>query len=235
MIKWNDGLSVGIEELDNDHKKLLDIINKLSEAIDKNVEVSILEEIFISLEKYALVHFNREEAYIQKCAKVNLREHKKQHDSFTAKIPELKQKLLNSKEYINAQEITVFLTDWLVNHIIEEDIPIIGSFDSCKVVNKKVENLPLIERLSKKTTQYFSFAKRVLLSALVPIAGMLLLGFIVLWNDISKYNSIKSTSDITDIITHVNELAHVLQVERGLSCGHLASKLNIFLKNIYWT
>ena len=208
MIEWNDGLSVGIEELDNDHKKILDIINKLSEAIDDNVDMLLLEEIFLSLEKYTVIHFNREESYIKQCSNKSLSEHKIQHDNFKSKIPELKQRLINSKEYIYAQEITIFLTDWLVNHIIEEDIPLISSFESCKIFDKKVEEISLLENLTRKTTQMFSFAKRVLLSALVPVLGMLFLGFIVLWNDFTKYDNIKSTSNITRMIFNVNELVH---------------------------
>jgi diguanylate cyclase (GGDEF)-like protein/hemerythrin-like metal-binding protein len=228
MIAWNDGLSVGVEVLDNDHKKLLKIINNLSNAIDENMSKEILSGIFADLEEYTVIHFSREESYIKKCNKEGFRAHKTQHDMFVAKIPELKTNLLNSSSYMSAQEITVFLTDWLVNHIISEDIPLIYDFEKCGVSQKGKHEAPTFKKLIKKATDTVSFDKRILLSILLPVVGMLFFGFIILWENFQKYNEISSTSAITQLIVNINKLAHSIQLERGFSCGYLASKQTDF-------
>ncbi|MDO8453910.1 MAG: bacteriohemerythrin, partial [Sulfurimonas sp.] len=229
MIEWNDGLSVGVEVLDNDHKKLLDIINQLSEAIDANASENVLDIIFKDLEEYALIHFAQEESYIKQCSQNTLSGHKEQHDDFISKIPQLKAKFLSTSDYIAAQDTTIYLIDWLLNHIITEDIPLINFFENCELAKNKNKNKKsLFQRLIKKTTNTFSFTKRILLSVLIPLIGMFFFGSIILWNNYQKYEEMKSTSSITYTIGNINTLAHNIQIERGLSSGYLTSIENKF-------
>ncbi|MCX6052555.1 MAG: bacteriohemerythrin [Campylobacterales bacterium] len=229
MIQWDDGLSVGIEIIDNDHKKLLSIINQLSEAIDADATKDILENIFTELEEYALTHFKSEEFYIQKCNREGLVTHQEQHNSFILKIPELKAKLLSTNDYIVAQDTTIYLSDWLVNHIISEDIPLIRFFENCELSqNNKSNKKSLFKRLIKKTTDSLSFTKRIFYSVLIPLSGMFFFGSIILWNNYQNYEDMKSASSIIYTISNINVLAHNIQIERGLSSGYLTSIDNKF-------
>ena len=63
-FEWNQGLSVGVEEIDNDHKRLLAIISDLANAIEENHEKEIIGQVFTKLEEYVSLHFQREEALI---------------------------------------------------------------------------------------------------------------------------------------------------------------------------
>ena len=67
MIQWNDGLSVGVKALDDDHKKLLEVINKLSTCIEQNEDMLVFDEIFTDLEEYVHKHFHTEELLLKKC------------------------------------------------------------------------------------------------------------------------------------------------------------------------
>ncbi|MFA6195772.1 MAG: bacteriohemerythrin [Sulfurimonas sp.] len=233
MVQWDDGLSVGIEILDNDHKRLLSIINQLSSAIDANVEKDILENIFTELEVYALTHFKSEESYIEKCNKESLITHQEQHNSFLLKIPELKAKLLNTNDYIVAQDTTIYLSDWLVGHIISEDIPLIRFFENCELAQDNKNNKKsLFKRLVKKITDSLSFTKRIFYSVLIPLSGMFFFGSIILWNNYKNYEDMKSASSIIYTISNINVLAHNIQIERGLSSGYLTSIDNKFDNNL---
>ncbi|MCW9026259.1 MAG: hemerythrin family protein, partial [Thiovulaceae bacterium] len=128
MIEWNEGLNLGIKALDDDHKRLLQLINSLSESIDKNEPKNIIEHIFLELEKLTKKHFEREEDYLEGCSCTKLDEHKVQHADFLSKLSELKNKALSANDYISIQDVTVYLTEWLLNHVIEEDIPTITVF-----------------------------------------------------------------------------------------------------------
>ena len=75
MIEWNEGLSLGVKAIDNDHKKLLDIINKLTLAINNDESYKYIESVFDDLEKYALEHFTREEQLLRKCNCKDVEDH----------------------------------------------------------------------------------------------------------------------------------------------------------------
>jgi len=228
MIEWNDGLNLGVKALDDDHKKLLQIINRLSSAIGNDVTDSIINDIFSNLEEYTLIHFNREEAYLKECNCIKLNEHIKQHNIFRNKIPELKVKLLSSKNITTAQEISVYLTDWLLNHIIEEDLPTIALFKTCGITKKEKEDNSFLAKLIKNTTNKFSFTKRIVLSTIIPLLGMLLFGSIIIFANFNKYHDMRKTSIIAHTTPNINELVHNLQIERGLSSGYLTSTVGKF-------
>ena len=228
MIRWNEGLNLGVETLDNDHKKLLNIINKLSSAMCDDETCDIIESIFTELEEYAKSHFLREETYLKDCGCSRYSEHMEQHRVFSEKIPQLKAKVLSSKDSNTVQEVSIFLTDWLLTHIIDEDIPAITLFKTCGLTKEEEQNNSLLTRLIKKTTDKFSFTKRIFLSAIIPLSGMLLFGTIIILANFNKYLDMQRTSSITHLTSNINELVHNLQIERGLSSGYLSSTKNKF-------
>jgi len=229
MIKWNEGLNLGIKVLDDDHKKLLYIIGKLSRAISNNEKKETLKSIFEELEESTKEHFHREEIYLQDCNCTKLDDHIKKHNTFCNQLSKLKTKALSSKEFTYSQDTTIFLTEWLLNHIIEEDIPAITIFQECGLTQEKdTENDSLLKRLIKTTTDRFSFTKRIFLSAIVPLSGMLLFGTIIIFANFNEYLNMKKTSTITLTIPNINELVHNLQIERGLNSGYVTSSENKF-------
>ena len=120
-LEWNEGLSVGVEAIDNDHKTLLSLINKVSHAIENRQEAAVIEDVFDQLEHYVIGHFSREEKLMHDSHYRDVQGHIKRHRQFTNKIPELKQALLDADSREAAEEINLFLFDWLMNHIIAED------------------------------------------------------------------------------------------------------------------
>ena len=228
MLKWNEGLSLGVKQLDDDHKKLLDIINKLSTAIDESATDDVYEEIFSDLDKFVSIHFKREESFMQTCAYNDIDKHKKQHNIFASKVPEIKANFFATKDYVSAQKIVLFLTDWLVNHIINEDLKLIETFESHGLLDKKTKRRSFIENVINKTTNSLSFSKRIFLSVMIPIAGLFILSYFTLYNDYKNYTNIKNTSELSSIIYSISNLVHSLQIERGLSGGHISSNNSKF-------
>lgn len=229
MIEWNEGLNLGIKTIDDDHKKILHIIGKLSEAINNNENQHVIETIFQELLTCTKEHFKREETYLQDCKCTKLEDHKQKHRAFYDKLSKLKLKVISSKDYITSQEITIYLTEWLLNHVIEEDIPTISLLKKCGITEMNIEkDNSLLEKLIKLITDRFSFTKRIFLSAIVPLSGMLLFGIIIIFENFNEYLNMEKTSKITHITTNINELVHNLQMERGLNSGYLSSTENKF-------
>jgi len=223
MIEWSEGLNLGIKDLDDDHKQLLNIINELLDAINNNVAVDIIIDKFTKLQSYAQSHYRREEDYLRKCGCIKLEEYKDKQHIFNNKIINLKNKLIASKNYEIFQEISLFLTEWLVAHIIEDNIPAINALGECELNQKEEDKSSFFARLCKKTTDKFSFSKRIFFSVLIPFIGMLFFGSIVIFANFNNYLDMKKMYTITTIIPYTNDLIHNLQIERGLSSGRLSS------------
>jgi len=84
-FKWDEGLSVGVDEIDNDHKMLVSIIAELSDAIEENHESDVIKDVFVKLESYVQLHFKREEALMRQCGYQDLDTHISSHQKFIKK------------------------------------------------------------------------------------------------------------------------------------------------------
>lgn len=225
MIKWNSGLNLGIDSLDNEHKHLLELINSLSIAISDDATKEHINYIFDELIQGTIEHSKNEENILQKCNYDRLDIHAKDHIFFIDKIRELKAQYNNSS---STQDISGKLYDYLLMHIISEDMPLINIFEENNLIKKNQTGKHLFSQFINKITDRISFTKRILLSTLIPLSGMLILALIILIGNYYKHEDNKSTSSITKIISNVNTLAHALQIERGLSSGYLSSIQNKF-------
>jgi len=229
MIEWNSGLNLGVKSLDKEHKHLLKLINKLSLSINENAPKEYVNAIFDELVQTATKHSQNEEDLLQKCDYKNLKKHTSEHLNFINKIKELKASYNNSS---SADDVPAKLYDLLLEHIISEDMPLITLFEEKGFIKKTKSEKYIFNALIKKTTATISFTKRILLSTLIPLIGMLILGFTILIDNYYKHEDIKETYNITKIIPNINSLAHALQIERGLSSGYLSSTQNKFQSSL---
>ena len=116
ILRWTDALSVGIDEIDQQHKNLIMMVNELNEAMHERKAKDILGTIIDGLINYAATHFATEEKYFARYSYPETEIHKKEHVSFVEKIIEFKLgfdegRLLLSLEVMN------FLQEWLITHI----------------------------------------------------------------------------------------------------------------------
>jgi hemerythrin len=116
LFEWNDKYSVGVNDMDNQHKKLFAIINELFDAMRDRKSNEVLGKILKDLLDYTIVHFGKEEQLMKQNNYPGLQEQLTQHKIFTDKIKELADKH-NSGKMVMSIEISSFLKDWLVNHI----------------------------------------------------------------------------------------------------------------------
>jgi hemerythrin-like metal-binding protein len=116
LIIWDDAYSVHIIEIDQQHQQLVHLINKLHEAMLEGKSKETLQHIFDSLVSYTVTHFTTEEALMLTYGYPELREHKRQHDDFVAKVSEL-QKQFQSGKYGIGTQTRDFLKSWLLTHI----------------------------------------------------------------------------------------------------------------------
>jgi len=223
-IEWNDGMSVGVESIDNDHKKLILLIDALSNAIESGKESDVLEQLFDELADYAGTHFKREEALIKSCDYHDFDNHVKQHGGFADKIPELKSKLLSADSIDVALEVNLFLYQWLLNHILVDDMAFFGTLLDHGYVDKKEGNDSRISKLARKLSQNIQLGWRVLLSSLIPVTAFVLLAGIMIFGNVATYKNLRTVESLSITVSNINEVLKQLQTERGLTIGYLASK-----------
>jgi hemerythrin len=120
LIEWNAQLRLGIEEIDNQHKKLIELINDQHIAMKERKAKEIMSDIIDGLTEYSIVHFSKEEKYFDEFKYVNSFSHKKEHQSFIKKINEFKSNFDKGKIMLS-MEIMDYLKDWWTKHIQKID------------------------------------------------------------------------------------------------------------------
>ncbi len=127
FIVWNDQLSVGIEEIDEQHKILIRLINRMHEAIHQRRGSDVVESILAELAEYTRIHFAVEESLMRILNFPGYEEHHDQHEALTQQLADLQAKIASGKRAIGF-ELMHFLKTWLSRHIMEEDMQYSGFF-----------------------------------------------------------------------------------------------------------
>lgn len=124
-IFWRDAMSIGVPELDADHKKLIALFNHAEKAAAQ-ADHNILRVVLQELVAYVDYHFRREEAVLQAVNFPFYAEHKKAHEAMAQKAAMLRERYLASESPEErtrlAAAVPRLLNDWLINHIFKEDM-----------------------------------------------------------------------------------------------------------------
>lgn len=105
-----------IPEMDGQHQKLFDLINKLSVALVAGAPTTEVLSVLEGLDQYTVQHFREEEVLLEKVRYPQLESQKKAHRAFETKIRQAKQDLVSGQGMLGAQLINM-LNEWLAQHI----------------------------------------------------------------------------------------------------------------------
>ncbi len=120
LLDWNDTLSVNVPEMDNEHKKLISLVNELNDAMKSGKTKSEMDRIFGALTNYTVSHFASEERYLQKVGYPELDAQKAGHAALIKQVTDFKADYDAGKALISVK-LMGFLRDWVRNHIQKED------------------------------------------------------------------------------------------------------------------
>ena len=134
LIEWDESLSIGINEIDAQHKHLVNLINKLNYSLEIGQTKDMVQTALSGMVDYTIIHFLTEENYFNKFGFEKAEEHKKAHKTFIDKVEEFKKEVElqdtnfdESNVYI-AKEMANFLKDWIINHIKVTDKKYVNCF-----------------------------------------------------------------------------------------------------------
>lgn len=123
IFPWSDNFATGIEAIDVQHRKLVDLLNNLAGHLAYGSDELTLLQVFDELADYAVHHFETEEAIWNKhLGRDELAvAHRQTHQSFVAEVVRLRGTagILSDDEAI--EQLVSFLTHWLAFHILEDD------------------------------------------------------------------------------------------------------------------
>jgi hemerythrin len=120
FLNWNESLSVKIVSIDDQHKKLIELINKFYDQVNHRTNDENISILIKGMKEYTQMHFNTEEQYMKKFSYPDYLTHKKEHDLFISKVADVDEKF-NKGKVVLSFEITSFLKDWIKNHIQGSD------------------------------------------------------------------------------------------------------------------
>jgi len=116
QIKWKDEYSVGIAHIDQDHKKLISLLNQFAVAYDHAMDESFEKEALEALVDYTKYHFKREEKMMRDNDYPDFVAHQAKHKEMIAQVGKFVE-LYDEKGHDALKDISEYLTVWLISHI----------------------------------------------------------------------------------------------------------------------
>ena len=120
LFTWSDKYSIGNFEIDNQHKKLFDILNRLFDICVGKNEVDTVEAVMEDLVSYTDYHFRFEEQYMRDVEYNDIERHMSLHKYFSARLLDIKEREKNDNNDL-CRELIYFLGNWLKHHVVEDD------------------------------------------------------------------------------------------------------------------
>ena len=119
-IEWREEYTVGVKELDDQHRSLLSMINRLLAEQGETYNAAKFPKALSSLIHYAYIHFATEERYLLQVHFPDLEEHIMEHIEFIMKTVGLALRIENSRDELR-KELLQYLKGWYSNHVLGTD------------------------------------------------------------------------------------------------------------------
>ena len=120
FFDWKDSYQTGIAKIDNQHRKLVEYLNTLYDAMKAGKGKDALADVFKGLLDYTKTHFAAEEGLMKLYRYPDYEAHKEVHDKLAAHVQNLYHQF-QTGTIGSPIQITNFLKDWLQKHILGTD------------------------------------------------------------------------------------------------------------------
>jgi hemerythrin-like metal-binding protein len=127
VLPWKDEYNLGIVSIDEQHKKLIGIINTLAKDIAQGLTHADINSTIVRMEQYVKDHFQYEEGYFALCKYEATPEHIAEHRIFLEKTEEFR-KRAETEDPTLSIEILGYLEDWFLHHVQVVDKQYVETF-----------------------------------------------------------------------------------------------------------
>ena len=119
-LVWTTNMNTGIDKVDQQHRRLVEIVNGIYEALEKGKTIKELGTSFKELISYTKTHFSDEQKIMREFKYDSYAQHEGLHRDLTKQVVDYVAELEAGKP-INSNDLIVFLKNWLIKHILDED------------------------------------------------------------------------------------------------------------------
>lgn len=132
LFEWTPAISVGITTIDDQHKKLISLINDVSDAMKAKKAAEVIGNVLQQLSDYTVHHFGNEERAFEKYSYPDKDAHMAAHRTYVNKINELIER--NKKGELGISiSVLDFLMEWITNHIMKTDMQYVPFFSDKEI------------------------------------------------------------------------------------------------------
>ena len=109
LVAWSEDLTVGVVDVDTDHRKLFSLANYLYDSMIQGKEKPVVDEFLNSLLIYTKQHFEREENLFEVTGYTDRAAHKKEHEYLIEQINDFSKKLKSGASSAQLLEMVGFI------------------------------------------------------------------------------------------------------------------------------
>lgn len=120
LIEWKDAYNVGVCRIDYAHIELFDLANRVLGAIRDRLPEGAVNEAFTDLLFRTVTHFDQEESLLEATFYPEMTRHRSLHDRLVRNLVRFQGKYKSGG--VDAGAVSTFLLDWLLEHILQDDI-----------------------------------------------------------------------------------------------------------------
>ena len=213
IFPWDDNFNTGLLEVDQQHRKLVDLLNKLASHVAFRDDLSQLNAVFEELSAYTVYHFETEEAIWHRYFADDVSEikHRATHAQFVEKVSRLKADQ-NARPLAQvAEDALGFLARWLASHILETDRLMAHTVLAIE------SGLPLAAA-KQRAQEQMGGATRSLIDIILSIYGTLSSNTLQLMRELAQHRQAQTdlnreTEKIRTILRYASDGIHILDVE----------------------
>ncbi len=120
-VKWDNSLSIQVDEIDEDHKRLIELFNMLNQAVAEKYSQDYITALLDELVSCTIWHFKHEERLMLKYRYSDLPQHKAEHEELTESARAMMHKFYSDNRTLSGDDLQ-FLERWLIGHILGSDM-----------------------------------------------------------------------------------------------------------------
>ncbi len=120
-LQWDDAFRIGIDELDYEHRALIEDINRLHQELARHDETSRIEACLGDIYARMQAHFALEERVMKERGYRFFQEHKREHDELLERYTDAMLRFMNDPDATDTRPLEATLEHWIVDHILSSD------------------------------------------------------------------------------------------------------------------
>lgn len=220
LVAWNDAFVLGVDDLDEDHRRLVAIINEMDALVRRDASSA---EVLAALDRllgHLGDHFRREQAVMDRAGVPDSVDHGHQHERTRAHLQTLRDRLAADPGAVDGAELVRYLHAWLVNHVLNQDHRMKPRLVAAGIARDERGRGGWGERMLAR----LRLGPSLLVLALLPLLAMIGFAGYGVWNQARVVAETSAVLDLADMAGAFSRLVHELQKERGASAGFLGSE-----------